>query len=235
MKPAINKPPRSPPPLPAVVGDLAKRLGAREKLAGETVRLTQTGSMRSEVDQAFRSFSARQTIRLSQCEFRWQARTGPFGLIRITDAFSDGTPTLDVTALGLVPLAHGPTGTSATKGEIMRYLAELAWAPDAPLHNHTLNWDVIDDRRLAVRYSDGIVRAAVDLILDDLGRIGAIFAPDRPRYEDGRFVEWPWHGRFFDYRQHEGRWLPFQAEVAWTIDNREVVVWRGEITGWQVG
>ncbi len=235
MKPAIDKPPGSPLPLPTVVGDLAKRLGAREELAGETVRLTQTGSMRSGAHQAFRSFSARQTIRLSQCEFRWQARTGSFGLIRITDAFSDGTPTLDVTALGLVPLAHGQTNASATKGEIMRYLAELAWAPDALLHNHTLDWDVIDDRGLAVRYSEGAIQAAVDLLFDDQRRIGAIFAPDRPRYEDGRFVERPWHGRFFDYRQHEGRWLPFQAEVAWIIDNREVVVWRGKLTGWQVG
>lgn len=185
MKPAIDKPPGSPLPLPTVVGDLAKRLGAREELAGETVRLTQTGSMRSGAHQAFRSFSARQTIRLSQCEFRWQARTGPFGLIRITDAFSDGTPTLDVTALGLVPLAHGQTNASATKGEIMRYLAELAWAPDALLHNHTLDWDVIDDRGLAVRYSEGAIQAAVDLLFDDQRRIGAIFAPDRPRYEDG--------------------------------------------------
>ncbi len=117
----------------------------------------------------------------------------------------------------------------------MRYLAELAWAPDALLHNHTLDWDVIDDRGLAVRYSEGAIQAAVDLLFDDKRRIGAIFAPDRPRYEDGRFVERPWHGRFFDYRQHEGRWLPFQAEVAWIIDNREVVVWRGKLTGWQVG
>lgn len=107
MKPATNKPTESPPPLPTVIGDFARRLGVRKELAGEAVRLTQTGSMRSEAHQAFRSFSARQTIRLSQCEFRWQAKTGPFGLIRITDAFSDGTPTLEVTALGLMPLAHG--------------------------------------------------------------------------------------------------------------------------------
>jgi len=97
-----------------VVGDLAKRLGAREEFAGETVRLTQTGSMGSGAHQAFRSFSVRQTIRLSQCEFHWQARTVLFGLIRIADAFSDGTPTLDVTVLGLIPLAHRQTNASAT-------------------------------------------------------------------------------------------------------------------------
>ncbi|MFC5291741.1 MULTISPECIES: DUF6920 family protein [Hyphomicrobiales] len=88
------------------VGDIAKRLGAREEFVDETVRLTQTGSMRFGAHQAFRPFSARQTIRLSQCEFHWQARTVPFGLIRITDAFSDGTPALEETALGLIPLAH---------------------------------------------------------------------------------------------------------------------------------
>ena len=222
------------PPLPSAVGDLARRLGAREGPAREAVRLTQAGAMRGEARETFRRFSASQTIRLDRCAFRWQARTGTLGLVKVTDAFIDGLPTLEVTALGFIPLAHGPGDASAARGEIMRYLAELAWAPDAVLRNRTLEWDIVDARRLMVRHGDGAARAEVELLLDDQGRIGAIFAADRPRYEGGRFVARPWHGRFFDYRRHAGRWLPFRAEVAWSIDNRKVTVWRGEITGWRL-
>lgn len=223
------------PPLPPAVRDLARRLGAQEGPASETVRLRQTGSMRAEAREAFRSFSASQTIRLDRCEFRWRARTGPLGLVRVTDAFIDGVPTLDVSALGFIPLAHGPNDAHAAKGEIMRYLAELAWAPDALLRNRSLEWDIVDARRLAARHGEGAFRAEVELLLDDQGRIEAIFAPDRPRYEGSHFITRPWHGRFFDYRRHAGRWLPFQAEVAWEIDDRKVTVWRGEIVGWRLG
>ena len=113
------------PPLPSAVGDLARRLGAREGPAREAVRLTQAGAMRGEARETFRRFSASQTIRLDRCAFRWQARTGPLGLVKVTDAFIDGLPTLEVTALGFIPLAHGPGDASAARGEIMRYLAEL--------------------------------------------------------------------------------------------------------------
>ena len=83
------------PPLPSAVGDLARRLGAREGPAREAVRLTQAGAMRGEARETFRRFSASQTIRLDRCAFRWQARTGPLGLVKVTDAFIDGLPTFD--------------------------------------------------------------------------------------------------------------------------------------------
>lgn len=144
-------------------------------------------------------------------------------------------PLVEGAGLGVIPLTRGPNDSSAAKGEAMRYLAELAWTPDALLHNRTLEWDIVDERRLAVRHGRGEYRAEVELLLDDQDRIGAIFASDRPRYESSHFIERPWHGRFFDYRQHAGRWLLFQAEVAWEIDDCKVTVWRGEIIGWQLG
>jgi len=45
-------------------------------------------------------------------------------------------------------------------------------------------------------------------------------------------VERPWRGGFSDYRWHQGRLIPFQGEVGWTANEREFVVWRGELTGW---
>ena len=231
----MTEPPGAISPIPPAVRDLARRLGACEGPAGETVRLVQAGAMRAEGDEAFRAFSATQTIRLDRCGFRWRAKTGPLGLVSVTDAYADGVPTLEVRALGVIPLARGPNDADAAKGEIMRYLAELAWAPDALLRNRTLDWDMLDERRLTVRHGEGARRAEVELRLDDQGRIGAIFAPDRPRYEGSCFVARPWHGRFFDYRQYAGRWLPFQAEVAWGLDGRQVTVWRGKIVGWRLG
>jgi hypothetical protein len=58
-------------------------------------------------------------------------------------------------------------------------------------------------------------------------------ASGRPQITGDVTVERPWRGRFWDYRHISGRVLPTQAEVAWVIDGKEFVYWRGKIETWQ--
>jgi hypothetical protein len=41
-------------------------------------------------------------------------------------------------------MSNRAAGPQADKGELMRYLAELAWAPHEMLHNPQLSWREID-------------------------------------------------------------------------------------------
>jgi len=179
-------------------------------------------------------FRATQMIDLRRPHFEWQAVTGPFGLISVIDAFHDDQPKLEVRLLRRLRIAGVSDGAAAAKGEIMRYLAELAWAPDAILHNHLLAWSVVGDHTLRVSAGHGPALGAVEFRLDKDGRIGSVFAPDRPRKEASGFVARPWHGRFSDYRLHEGRWLPFTGEVGWVLAGQEFVVWRGKMMSWRL-
>lgn len=219
--------------LPGSVFDLAKRLGVEDGSSAHRVMLTQSGDMRLGKGTARTRFRARQTIDIGKTGFEWRAGFGPFGAISVTDAYRGGIGSLDVRLLGIINLAH-MAGPAFAKGEIMRYLAEIAWAPDAILLNRSLVWSVIDDRTLSVAAGSGAGHGCVRIDLDDDGRIGSIFAPDRP-FADGKIVEErPWSGRFFDYRRHAGRWLPFGAEAGWTIDGQVVNYWRGTMTCWTV-
>jgi hypothetical protein len=49
----------------------------------------------------------------------------------VTDAFANERGDLQVKVLGLFPIARIHGGDQIAKGEAMRYLAELPWAPDA--------------------------------------------------------------------------------------------------------
>ena len=219
--------------LPAEVRDLARRLSPAH--AGESsVMLTQTGTMRDQPDDREMRFRAHQTIALRQPAFRWQASTGPFGCISIIDAFENGAATLQVRAVGLFRLANIKGGAAAAKGEAMRYLAELAWAPDAIRDNPHLEWSVSDAETFSVGLRLGAERVAVQMKLDARGRIASVSAPDRPRKEASGFIERPWFGRFFDYREHLGRWLPYSAEAGWVLDGHEFVAWRGNIRSWTI-
>lgn len=219
--------------LPKAVYDLALRLGVAPGDRRTGVRLTQTGRMKRSLDaDAWMSFTATQTISTQACEFDWRARAGPFGLVSARDALKEGEGQFDVTALGFVPIVRAKRSSALMRGELMRYLAELAWAPDAILRNTALRWRVDGPDKLTVSAGSGDAAAEVVLSLDSEGRIVGSFAPDRPRSASAPFLPTPWQGRFSDYRQHDGLWIPFAGEVAWMIDGKEEIYWQGYIEQW---
>jgi hypothetical protein len=220
--------------IPTEIVELAQRLGAGGDVALSAVSLAQTGAMRATAGARFTRFTARETISLRRPEFEWRASTGPFRCITAVDALKDCEGSLEIRAFGFLRLARMHGGPAAAKAEIMRYLAELAWAPDAILDNPALVWRVIDRTSLCVAARCGAAHGGIALKLDGDGRIAAVSAPDRPRQEGAGFKERPWRGRFFDYRRHRGRWLPFRGEVGWVVDGKPFVAWRGELTEWEL-
>ena len=125
-----------------------------------------------------------------------------------------------------------PCRTLVVRGELMRYLAELAWAPDAILLNTELRWREDGPDKLAVSAGSGETTAEVALSLDGQGRIVGAFAPDRPRSAKAPYLPAPWRGRFSDYRRHNDMWLPFAGEVGWEIDGVEEIYWQGRMEHW---
>ena len=221
--------------LPAAVYDLAMRLGAKAGAHAQHVRLIQTGRMKTQLDaSSWMRFTATQTISTRTCAFDWLARAGPLGMISARDALVNGEGRLDVMALGFIPIARAAHTPALVRGELMRYLAELPWAPDAILHNTDLRWRKDAPDALAVSAGAGETASEVVLSLDSEGRIAGGFAPDRPRSATAPILPTPWRGRFSDYRRHNDRWLPFAGEVAWEIDGKEIVYWQGRIEHWEM-
>lgn len=198
-----------------------------------TVHFKQTGRMKRPDAASWMSFRATQTMSTRACAFDWRARTGPFGMVSVRDALRDGAARLAVTALGFIPIARARQSPALTRGELMRYLTELAWAPDAILLNAEMRWRKDGPDTLVVSAGAGESAAEVVLTLDGEGRIAGVFAPDRPRSVKAPFLPTPWRGRFSDYRRHDTMWLPFAGEVAWEIAGKETVYWQGRVRQWE--
>jgi hypothetical protein len=179
-------------------------------------------------------FRASQTLEVTRCAFSWHARFWPLGYLAVQDALVDGEGRMNVTAFGVFPMVRSRSSAALTKGELQRYLAELPFAPDAILHNPALEWREIDRNRLAVATGDGAQRAEVIFTLDPDGRIGSVRAEDRPRSATAPTLPTPWEGHFSDYRSCQGRSVPFAAEVAWVIDGKRNLYWRGSPTDWKL-
>ena len=221
--------------LPEAVYDLALRLRVKPDDDPADVRLTQTGRMkRSLGTQSWMAFTATQTISTQTCAFDWRAKTGPLGMISARDALEDGEGWFDIMALGFIPIARARHTPELVRGELMRYLAELPWAPAAILLNPALRWREAGPDQLVVSAGAGETASEVLLRLDSHGRIAGAFAPDRPRSATAPYLRTPWRGRFSDYYHHRNNlWLPFAGEVAWEIDGKEVIYWQGWVEHWE--
>lgn len=232
----MNDPTRPVSEIPTQVRDLALRLGANPILGARTVTLTQTGQMRLNLSSnLWLAFTARQKISITSCDFDWQARFQPFGLLAVVDALQNGKGRLEATAFGFISVMRAVPGPTLTRGELIRYLAELSYAPDAILHNPHLRWRVENKKTLYVAADCGDASAEVRLSLGSDGCISRIFAADRPRSAKPPVLLTPWLGGFSDYRQREGRLVPFSGQVGWKIEGEEMLYWRGKLTEWKIG
>lgn len=220
---------------PDAVVNLSRHLVGQSK-PGRFVRLTQRGQMWMTPRSRPSVFTAQQTISLGEVGFLWQAQlAGPVGLsTRVIDYLVSENAGLEARLLGAFPVARVIDTDAAFRGEAMRYLAELIWAPDAILNNRLLEWRVLEARTLVVAVGAGNRRAEVRLILDQFGDVARIEADDRPRSVGNAVEACPWFGRASDYRAIAGRRIPFQAEVGWIVDGNEFVYWRGSIETWSI-
>ena len=231
-KPAVSHNART--DLPVEVAALAARLGADPDSTSSYISFKQTGQMWQSPGAKPMKFTASQTINLNAPEFLWRASFG--GIILVADYFAARSGGMEVMLLGAVPIGSVVESADANKGEIMRYLAELPFSPDAILFNNALDWTVVDTKTINVASGSGNSRGEVTLYLDDSGLINRMRAESRPYAEkDGKFSHYPWVGRLWDYQTVHGRLIPLQGEVAWELEAGEFVYWRGKNLHWQGG
>jgi hypothetical protein len=219
----------SKPPVPAIIQSFARR-AIRESPVPNTVWLRQSGEMRANLGDRWRPFTAEQVISIHQPGFAWLARmqAAPLLSARIRDCYIGGEGLLEARLFGSLRLAWA-AGSQAGKGELMRYLAELAWVPHAILHNRQLSWREIDATTVEVAAESPAGPAQVRLVFEN-GDIACVEAEDRPRMTGRRIVPTRWQGHCFDYREINGCRIPTRAVASWLLEDGLFEYWRGRIT-----
>jgi hypothetical protein len=215
---------------PSPLLDAALRNGAEWDGGWRTLRIVQDAQFRVGPDKPWVPMPAVQHISLGAPGFVWIARQP--GLIvprfAVIDAFVAGQGHLYAALFGSVPVAS-MAGPVTDRAEAMRYLAELAWAPDAIAGNPALVWRKISDVEVEVSLAVAADRVAVRLHLDGHGNILEMQA-DRPdTAPDGTTFTRPWRGSFTDYGQIGGRAIPRAGEVGYVYPDGYHAYWRGRI------
>jgi hypothetical protein len=216
--------------VPAIIHSFASRMVGRNPVP-KAVWLRQTGEMRTAPDAPWRPFTAKQVISVHQPGFAWLARMNAFPPLlsaHILDCYVDGAGLLEVRLNGSLLLA-GVAGPEASKGELIRYLAELVWAPHAIQHNPQLSWREIDRTTVEVSAESLVGPAQVRLLVEN-GNITAMEADDRPRAAGRRAIPSRWRACCWDYCEMDGIRIPSRAAVSWLLEDGLFEYWRGKVT-----
>jgi hypothetical protein len=116
----------------------------------------------------------------------------------------------------------------------MRYLAELAWVPQALRANPGLDWVELGPAGAEAATTTPGGRAAVRLHLAQSGDVVGASAADRPGLVDGRALPTPWRGAFWDHGPLGGLRVPRRAEAGWDLPAGSFTYWAAELTALEV-
>lgn len=217
------------PPLPELVRSYLARALPAEGRVPAIVRVRQTGKMWKKPGGRPLRFQATEDFAVDRVAFSWRARfpiVGPLAMT-VVDEFADGDGQLRVSLLA-IPL-QTLKGPETTVGQAMRYLAELAWAPQAIAANRELEWRDVDERTVEVACGVAAAGATVRWQFDDAGElVGATGI--RPFPVRKGFVMKPWGGDFGEHASFGGTRIPTFGEAWWELPDGRFAYWRGRIT-----
>jgi hypothetical protein len=154
-----------------------------------------SGGGRGKLRAGGEGLTATQHLAVDRIAFAWRARFPvlPWLAVTVFDGSADGDGRLEVKMLGRT--LQREQGPEVTRGEALRYLAELPLVPYAMAHNAEIEWRELDGRRVELSGRAGPDPVAVTVEFDDAGDIVRASTPARGYRRGDAWVPTPWSGR----------------------------------------
>ncbi len=195
-------------------------------------RLHVRGSICRAPGSRWMDWKGRQSFDAGRLGFRWQAR---LRLARV--AWIDAEDRLDVDGgyggarlFGVVPVGSA-RGPEVTRSQLVRNLAELAFAPLAASRARGLVWSADGEGAFTLAAPAIDSDATVRVTVDDAGDVQMARSPDRPR-DQGRlgYLHEPYR---LDFDHHErrssGERVPMRASGTFETADGDWPYWQFEV------
>ena len=215
--------------LPECVRSWLEGSGTIGKQRINTVRLKQTGFMRTKKGQSWMPVEAEQYFTTTEPGFIWKAKikAAPFIHIAGRDKYYEGRGNMLIKPLSFITLADAK-GEEINQGTLVRYLSEIVWFPTAALEDYIL-WEEIDaDSAKAHMNYKGITASGV-FTFNEKGEV-IKFTAERFRESDGSYTMETWAIPMKDHKVFEGIKVPTGAEVIWKLKTGDFSWYKLKIT-----
>jgi hypothetical protein len=216
--------------LPPAVQKWLLRSNVLNKEAARTMHLYQAGHMRSKPDGGWMPVAAEQYFSYDRPGFIWLAdvRMAPGIYMAGRDKFYNGQGHMLIKLLSLIPVVDAK-GKEIDEGTLLRFLAEIVWAPSAALVDY-LSWEEIDatSARVTMKVSD--LAASGVFRFNAAGDVSE-FEAQRYFYDKAGSTRETWHISMDEnsYKEFQGIRIPTKSSVTWKFKEQDFTWYELEI------
>ena len=193
------------------------------------IRVLQKGSMRTKPESKWMPFEAIQYFSIEPPAFLWSANIKPAPLFTIAgrDKYQDGEGNMLIKPLYLFTAADS-RGKEINQGTLLRYMAEMAWFPQAAASKY-LQWEFIDDHHAKVTMDYGGTTASGIYVFNDDGGVAGFEALRFGDFEGDYRLE-KWSVATTGYKNFNGILVGHKNEVTWKLKEGDFKWLKIEIT-----
>lgn len=203
-------------PLPDPVQRWLRTSGVVGKAHPNTLRIEQRGTLRLKPNGRWLPFRAVQHFSIDPPSFVWQAqvRMAPLVTIAAHDRYVDGHGQMLIKPLYFFTAANS-SGAEVDQGTLVRYMAEMAWFPQAATNSY-LHWQAVNEHQAKVTMEYNGISASGLYTFDEDGNVTS-FEALRYGDFDGTYRQEPWQVSVTGYKNLGGRRLGSSSELTWKL------------------
>lgn len=194
-----------------------------------SVRLRQTGIMRTKPESSWMPTIAEQYFVVDTPAFIWKAEIQPAPLVFLSgrDRYEGGKGQMLIKLYSFFTVADSK-GKEVDQGTMVRYLAETIWFPSAALNNY-ISWEAIDSSSARATMTLGDVSATGTF---SFTREGDVKGFEARRYGEfgGEYSLETWSIAMTGYKEFQGIRIPNKSEVTWKLKLGDFTWFKLEIT-----
>lgn len=194
-----------------------------------SVRLKQTGRMRTKEGGRWMPAEAVQYFRADEPGFVWQANVRMNPLLHLSglDHYREGKGKMSIKLLSLFPVvdAQGPEMDAST---LLRYLAEMPWFPAAALNSY-IHWEPMDGNSARAIMTWKGVSASGVFTFNEQGDPTS-FTAKRYKETNGHYQLCDWGGVNKEFKAFNGIRIPSRSDIVWKEKTGDFTWFQCEIT-----
>ena len=215
--------------LPDSVASWLRFSGVIGKEKIKTVRLKQTGLMKTKPEQSGMETTAEQYFNTKAPAFVWKARVNmmPGLYFAGEDKYYDGKGKMSIKVLSLFPVVDA-TGAEMDQGTLTRYLGEIIWFPTAALSDY-IKWEAIDKNTAQATMNYKGTEASAIFNFAESGKLKSFQCERYYNGPDGYSLE-NYYAPVWAYKEFAGIKIPTKAKAIWRLDSGDFEYYDMEIT-----
>lgn len=207
--------------LPEIIQLWLINSGTLGKEVAETVKLKQTGIMRSKPNDKWMRFKATQYFNLNDPSFVWSTTVDAMPMVSMIgrDKLVNGKGEMHIKLAGLFPVVNASDNEKINSGSMIRYLSEMCWFPSAALNDY-ITWESTDSNsaKATFIYNNEIVSGIFTFT-----EHGELISFKAKRYygvgEDSILESWLVETESF--KEFDGIKIPNKSKVTWKLKEED--------------